>query len=164
VIRYAVVVVVGAAIVLALEWPRHRVAGADDALAAEATIREYLAFVQGVAASPRTPGLADRVPATPRLIHEAMTEAAYAREVLGLVEAPELVRVDPIASRLRDDGVLEVTSREYWIYRRQRVGAGGESLPTVSAVVRSVHEVGREGRRWVVLDYRLEPFAREGGG
>lgn len=128
-----------------------RVAGA-----AVQAVRSFNAMVRHLHGSGGDPRFAERLGAGQEVAAEVASEIRFLRLRRQEVEDSTLVRLDALGASAGAAGVIEVRTREYWVFRARQVEAGREEPPPVSAVVFARYELTREAGAWIVSDWTVE--------
>jgi len=131
--------------------------------AAVETVQRFLAVFRHLHASGGDARFAERMPADPPVVEEAMADVAFTRHQ-GRIEEPALVRVEVREVRAAGVDRAEVATKEYWVTRSSAVTPGGPAGPTVPSVVQIRYLVRRDSGGWRVADWALDTGPPGGRG
>lgn len=132
--------------------PRALPQGAEDA------VLEYLSAVTALYETGGDSRVAERIPASPGLVSEMISDIAFAQHRLQTREWRHLIRLERGGSARLADGGVEVRTREFWIFQQGPLMGQVPAGAATSAIWNVRYELTREGAAWRVVDYRLEPL------
>lgn len=115
----------------------------------EAAVRQFLSLSRHLEASGGDPRFAERLPAAPEVTDEILAGVRFARSQ-GRVETPELVRLDVLGAAPLRAGLVELTTREYWVVRAHALSGGADLGSPRAAVVAWHYVLARRGGGWAV--------------
>ncbi len=134
---------------------------AQERQAAVDTVRELLSLWSHLEESGGDARFAERLPASPEVVGEMMTEIAYLQHNYRRQEQ-KLMKLEVVQTEAAGPGRLSVTTREFWIIRtfssfhRQQ-----EPDPPRSTVVNVRYLLERDGRQWRVSAWSHLPALTE---
>lgn len=134
--------------------PAGAAARADAVREAEATVRAFVAIQRHLYATEGDPRFAERLPAAPGVVADALADVAFLRS-RGQRQEPELLRLEVLSADAPAADRVEVRTKEYWVFRA--FGRGGEILAPRSAVVHARYLVRLDGTAWRVDGWEPEP-------
>lgn len=116
------------------------------------TLRQYVTLSAHLYGTVGDPRFADRIPASPEIIEEISSEIAYLRNHR-LVEDRVLQRATPLEVQAAGNDRLEVTTREYWIVRRYRLGSSEPEWVESHVAVNQYRLLRDQFGRWNVVGW-----------
>jgi hypothetical protein len=151
----AVVLAIGLGVLGASGWRAAARARAEGVAASEPeraavwdTVHLYLKLVAHLHGSGGDPRFAERLPAAPEVVGEALEDVRFVGHA-GRVEEPRLIRAELRDVRREGAERYEVEAREFWVTRS--ISADGEVLGTRSDVVIGRYAVRRLPGGWKVV-------------
>jgi len=128
----------------------------EDRDGAVEAVRQVVTLSSHLVRSSADQRFVDRIPAATEVVEEMVADVAFTRHE-GRMEEPQPVRIQVEAVEPSRPAGVEVVTREYWVVRVTRVPEGTPEPQVRADVVQARYFVRREGARWRVVSWRIEP-------
>jgi hypothetical protein len=123
-------------------------------------VRSTLALMAHFYSSGGDTRFAERMPAGPELIEEFQADVDYLAKNRR-IQDPRLQKLELRSIRPAGEGVLAVSTREFWIHRTFWNDGEGESDPPRSEILFVRYQLVRDNVGWLVLGREFEPQVTE---
>ncbi|MBI3185621.1 MAG: hypothetical protein HYZ28_26075 [Myxococcales bacterium] len=140
--------------------PPGQSAGGDTAGAIDA-VRVFNAVARHLYSSGGDRRFAQRLPASDEVGQEMLADIAYLQHSLRRQDAV-LLSLEVVDARELGEGLVEVRTREHWVFRLADLLDGGLLAPVRAQEVQVKYMVRREGSSWRIHAWQLADGERSG--